>query len=277
MKRSFVREKKIYCGMNYKEVDIFPYTMEQHKVSQRSKRGKKEKVSAPKQKNLNDKNAQRYLIQLGNTNFDEKDFHVSVTYKKNYLPETVEDAEREIANYLQRIRNKRKKEGLPELKYILVTAYSTKKNSEVPVRIHHHIIMNAGLDRNVIEDLWHKPRRKGQKQGESIGFANADRLQTEENGIAQLCTYFKKQAKNKRKWSSSKNLEKPYSQNNDSRYTHRQIERLAKAPGDREYWEKKYPGWTLTNDDYGATAQYNDLTGWSIYLKLRRKENPKRL
>ena len=39
-----------------------------------------------------------------------------------------------------------------------------------------------------------------------------------------------------------------------------------------EFWEKKYPGWTLTDDDYGVQYEYNDFTGWAVYLKLRKKE-----
>lgn len=53
--------------------------------------------------------------------------------------------------------------------------------------------MNGGLDRDVVEDLWRKRRRKGQKKGDKIGFCNADRLQADENGIAALCTYLVKQ------------------------------------------------------------------------------------
>ena len=71
--------------------------------------------SEPKQKNLNDRNARRYFIQLGNLNFgDDPDaLHVSATYSPKYLPATVEDAEREATNYLRRISYRREKEGLP--------------------------------------------------------------------------------------------------------------------------------------------------------------------
>ena len=55
MVRSFMREKKIYCGDHYREVDIYSYTDAQKKASGRGKRSKKVKESEPKQKNLNDK------------------------------------------------------------------------------------------------------------------------------------------------------------------------------------------------------------------------------
>lgn len=138
--RTFIREKKIYCGKNYREIDIFSYTDAQSKASRRGKRSKKVRESEPKQKNLNDKNARRYFIQLGNLNFgsDPDALHVSATYSPKHIPATVEDAEREATNYLRRIQYARKKRGLPPVKYLLITAYTTKRNSDKPVRIHHH-------------------------------------------------------------------------------------------------------------------------------------------
>ena len=277
--RSFMREKKIYCGKHYREVDIYPYTAAQLTASTRGKRSKKIKETEPKQKNLNDKNARRYFTQTANLNFgsDPEALHVTATYSGKYLPDTVEQAEKEAeakeaTNFLRRVQYRRKKEGLPPLKYMIVTAYTTKRNSETPVRIHHHIIMNGGLDRDVVEDLWRKRRRKGQKKGDKIGFCNADRLQADENGIAALCTYLVKQGCGKKRGNSSHNLERPYSRTNDGKYNRRQIEKWAKEHPPREFWEKKYPGWTLTDDDYGVQYEYNDFTGWAVYLKLRKKE-----
>ena len=133
-----MREKKIYCGKHYREVDIYPYTAAQLTASTRGKRSKKIKETEPKQKNLNDKNARRYFTQTANLNFgsDPEALHVTATYSGKYLPDTVEQAEQEATNFLRRVQYRRKKEGLPPLKYMIVTAYTTKRNSETPVRIH---------------------------------------------------------------------------------------------------------------------------------------------
>ncbi|MCI8857497.1 MAG: hypothetical protein HFH26_13280 [Clostridiaceae bacterium] len=272
--RSFVREKQIDCGKHYKEVDIFPYTDAQKTAAAKKKRAKKTRESPPKQKNLNDRNACRYFTQLMHLNFehDPGALHLSNTYSHKYLPETIEEAEKEAENYIRRIKARRKKKGLPPLKYILVTACTTKKNSDKPVRIHHHIIINGGLDRDEVEELWRKRRKKGQTQGDRIGYCNADRLQPEDDGIGGLSHYLVKQAGGKKRWSSSQNLERPTSRTNDGKYTRRQVEKWAKQRPDRTFWEKRYPGWTLTNEDYGIQYEYNELTGWSIYLKLRKKE-----
>lgn len=257
-----IREKKIYCGKQYMEVDIYQTAV----VTTKSKgRGKKEKVSAPKQRNLNDKNAKRYFTQLVNTNFGADDLHVTATYAQ--VPETIEEAEREAANYLRRISHRRKREGLSPLKYILVTEYSTGKGSEKPTRIHHHIIMNGGLDRDIVEDLWRKPRKKGQKEGERIGFANADRLKPNDYGLEALARYLTKNPNGKKRWSSSQNLDKPTCRTNDGKYTRRQVERIVQDEIDnQEFWAKKYPGWDLTE----CKPEFNEITGWAIYLKLRK-------
>ena len=213
-------------------------------------------------------------MQIGELNFgaDSDALHVTATYSPKHLPETIEEAEREASNWLRRIKYARKKAGLPPLKYILVTACTTGRDCDKPVRIHHHIIMNGGLTRDAVEELWRKPRCKGQKQGDRIGYCNADRLQADENGIAALCSYLVKQTGGKKRWSSSHNLKRPESRTNDGKYTRRQIEKLVRERPDRTFWEKKYQGWTLTSEDYGVRYEYNEITGWAIYLKLRKKE-----
>ncbi|MDN5953908.1 MAG: hypothetical protein L0H99_08380 [Loigolactobacillus coryniformis] len=70
-------------------MDIIPRTIDAERTAKRGRRSRKQRESAPKQKNLNDKNAKRYLIQLGNGNFGAGDLHVSCTYSNEYLPETV--------------------------------------------------------------------------------------------------------------------------------------------------------------------------------------------
>lgn len=270
--RNFHRQKIIYCGDRYREVDIFPYTEEQNIAAKRGKkRSKRKKETPPKQKNLNDKNARRYIVQLGNLNFTEKDLHITCTYANDHLPATIEEAERIISNFIRRIQRRRKKDGLSALRYILVSAYGIDRKGELH-RIHHHIIMDGALDRLIVKDLWRERRRKGETEGRKYGRIKADELEPDENGIAGLCNYFTKHMGGKKRWSCSQNLKKPTSSTDDKRYSRRQVERLCKAPVDLAYWEKQYPGWTLTDEDNGIEAVYNDITGWSIYLRFRRKE-----
>lgn len=275
---SLIREKKIYCGNKYLEVDIYncPDGVPKHK------RALKKKESAPKQKNLNDKNAKRYLIQLVNTNFDKDDICVTCTYKDKYLPNTVDEAEKEVKNYLRRLQRKRKAMKLPDLKYVLVTEYKMK--GEKPVRIHHHILMNGELSRDIVESLWCRRKKKGEKTGERLGRVNADRLQPDDTGLEALCRYATKGCKEekdtdtlgnilntspskKNRWSVSKNLKKPIKRIKDGYITNRKLQKMVQNIDDREQWEKRYKGYILTE----AVSEYNEISGWYIRLKMRRR------
>lgn len=297
--RTFVREKKIYCGQDFLEVDIYNYTAAEKENAAHGRRSKKQVESTQKQIEWNDINAKRRFLQLVNTNFTAQDVHVTLTYKSENLPPSLADAERELHNFLRRVVYCREKSGLPPLKYINIPVCVYKKDGITPARIHHHVIMSGGLSRDEIEDLWRKRRKKGQKKGDKIGYANADRLQPEESGFVALCEYLAKQAGGKKRWIPSKNLEKPekeitdpdspprtaaskfsasanlqkpWSRTNDHRFSKKEVEKIATAPLDVKYWEKRYPGYTLISGGYGYQAVYSEARGWCLYLKLRRKE-----
>lgn len=162
----FYREKKIDCG-SYREADIIPRTDSAEKAV-KGRRGKSKKVSEPKQKDLNEKNSKRYLVQLGNGNFGAGDLHVTFTYSEKHLPRTEAEAERRIGNYLSRIAYRRKKLGLQPLKYILVTEYGyaadDPDHTGRPVRIHHHVITPQEVF-NLIERAHNLERRVEKLEG----------------------------------------------------------------------------------------------------------------
>lgn len=259
---------------DYMDVDIFHYTDNQKK-NVRGKRAKKKVESAPKQNNLNDKNAKRYFRWLVHSNFVRNDYYVTLTYNNRSLPSTVEEAKKQAKNYLGRVAYKRKKDGLDPLKYILITESNTKDGK--PTRIHHHILINSGLDRDVLEDLWRKKRKKGQKKGDVYGTANIKRLQPDEEGLAKLANYLTKAPNKKKRWSSSQNLVRPYSTTRDSKYrSRRDVENFANNLTVEEV-QKRYPGWTVAGKDNGMNAYENEYTGHSIYLRLKRIDKEERL
>lgn len=285
MRRNFVREKKIFCGEKYLEVDIVPVT----NIPQTGRKKKKE--SSQKQKNLNEKNSRRRFVQTANTNFDEGDLHLSLTYNERHLPHTLKDAEKEVHNFLNKVKRKMRKDAGLELRYMLVTEYTPenvqeeRENEKDPetdgqgdrnekvVRIHHHIILNKGISRDDLELMWSHTKinwKKAQdpeyrKETDSLGYANCDRLQPGENGIEALVKYINKRKKGCKKWSCSRNLKKPVIRKNDHRFSFRKIRKLAETPEDREYWRNLYKGYEPVSINF----QYNENTGWSIYLKLK--------
>lgn len=270
--RNFVREKKIHCGENYMEVDLYSLSEFQIEIK-KGKRSKKKYVSLPKQEKMNDKNARRKLIQILETNFGEGDIFLTTTYKPKYIPKSYDDAQRESRNYIRRIRDKMKALGIKEeLRYVVITSMREGKGNDEPVRYHHHYIISCGLDRDTLENLWRRKKKKGEKLGEPIGYANSKRIQEDINtGILGLANYLARHTSYKRKWSCSQNLERPYERTNDHKYSRKRLIQYALDPYDIERWEKIYPGWTVADKDFGIEAKYNDFTGWSIYLKLRRK------
>lgn len=110
--RSFIREKVVHCGKNFLSPEIYPYSGQQQQAVGR-KRGEKVNVSAPKQKNLNDRRAKRYFIQLANGNFGVGDLVVHLTYAPEFLPESEEEAAKIVAKYLRRVPGQRRNRGRP--------------------------------------------------------------------------------------------------------------------------------------------------------------------
>lgn len=281
----FYREKKTDCG-DYREVDVIPRTDNAERAV-KGKRGCKKKATEPKQRDLNDKNAKRYLVQLGNGNFGEGDLHVSATYTDDNLPATVEEAEKNVNNYLRRIAYRRKKLGIEPLKYILVTEYGFKKGDEKqehPIRIHHHIVMNCGLPRDEVEMMWTKKRINWKKYKEDqekyagtvkkMGWVNADRVQINENGIEALCKYMVKNPQGKKRWSSSRNLKRPIiSPPADHKYSKAIVEEVAKsADGGKAFFEKQFQAYNISE----IKAEYYDETGWHIYAKMWKKKQSRK-
>ena len=276
-RKNFIREKRIYCGEKYLEVDIVPVT--NMPEAGQEKKGK----SSQAQKNLNDKRSKRRFVQIANTNFGADDLHISATYNEEHLPITLEEAERNVHNYLDRVKRRMKRVTGQDLKYMLVTEYTPEEGENTDpedkttraVRIHHHIIINGGLSRDDLELMWSATRinwKKAQndpeyrKNVDYLGFVNCDRLQPNENGIEGLVNYINKRKKGCKKWSTSMNLKKPKEKKNDHKYSFRKLRTLAQTPENKEVWRKQYKGYEPTKIDF----QYNDYTGWSVYLKMRK-------
>lgn len=260
--KSFVREKKIFCGKEYFELDLF-------EMADMRERGRKEKgkKSSLKQIKQNEKNARRYFTQLVNTNFGKNDYCIHATYNRMHMPKTVEEAEANVKKYIRRIKNRRNRLGIAApMKYIIVTEYRTKEDGS-PTRIHHHIIMDGAMDRDEISELWRDRRRKGEKQGAPIGVVNVDRLQPDEYGLEALARYLTKGLTGKKRWHPSKNLERPVVKKNDYKFSRRKLVELSGMTDCPDIWEKLYPGYTLTE----AKSAYSDEAGWHITVKMRRE------
>ena len=137
--------KTIQSGNQF-EVEIYPIFNK--KDIEKYKPPKKPSKKA--QKNLNEKNARKRLIRLINANFNLDDWAIHLTYSNENLPPSVEEAEKEVYKYIRKINYRRRKVGLPNAKWIYVTEYDPKKK----IRLHHHLLIEKGIDRKVMKKLW---------------------------------------------------------------------------------------------------------------------------
>ncbi len=296
-----VKEKVIRCGpygrkAPYIEVSIYPNT-EPGEIP--SPRRRKIEVTAPRQKRFNDKKAIRYLFQLIKTNFTSSDCRVDLTYSDKFMPKTQKEVDRMLNNYIDRISRRRAKAGLPKAEYICVTEYGSRQG-----RVHHHLLISGGLDRDEMESLWCDRRRKGQKERERLGFANCDRLRFTKDGVEGLSIYITKEMRKRtvtegqisledleegididallgeeagkgcRHWKQSKGLKKPwYTPPSDTAYSRKKVLQIIHnyAPDSenaKNYFERRYKGYELRRCSY----VWNEYIGaWSIELMMHLK------
>ncbi len=191
-------EKRIISG-DMLEVERYFATRAGNKMP----RSGKENESSKGQEDLNNRNAQKRLVRLLNTNFDGKrgDLFVTLTYETEVDEET---AKREARNYIRRIRNYRRKSGLPELKYILI--------HEKQGKWHHHIIMSS-MDRDEAERIWGHGRSMASRLDATYCFKDLAGylMKHEKPSKGKPDGENKKEPRRKhtRRWISSRNLDQP--------------------------------------------------------------------
>lgn len=219
------------------------------------RRAKKTNVTPEKVQRLNRERAVRHLIQLADANFGEQDIHLTLTYQN---APTYERARKDMRNFCLRLKRAREKAGLPELKYIYTIEGDDDGKKE---RIHIHMLTNGDMDRAEVERIWEK------------GWANADRLQPDENGLEAIARYLVKQQKNRRKWCASRNLKQPKSRTSDSRCSRGQVKRIAFDMKNeaKAQMEKIYPGYQFVS----CQVRYSDIVD-GAYIRCIMRRMPGR-
>lgn len=252
-------EKTIFAG-EYLEIDIVPCNVG---IKMKDVKIEKSQMIIEKQKKLNDKNAIRRLHQVALNNFTNKDYHLSLTYNDENMPQNEEQAKKDLANFFRRVKRKVKTLERKDIKYIAVTEKKNKDGTKC--RIHHHIIINNSLSRDELEECWKTGRGKNRK---SIGFANADKLQFSEDGIMHLIKYITKNTGGKwqKKWISSNNLIRPEVLKKGRTFV--KMDMLYSE--DASYWERKYKGYKFLN----SKVIINDIIKKPyLYLNMVKKDS----
>lgn len=235
------------CG-DYMDGEVYPV------FQSPGKRRKRCKPTSLIQEKLNQRNAEKRLTRLVHNNFTEEDMALHLTYRSGEEPATAEDAQRDLDNYIRRIKRRYKKLGI-EMKYIRCTEYGKRGG-----RVHHHMILTGGLDRDELERLWGK------------GYANSKRLQFEKDGVTGLAHYVAKDKTFFKRWIPSRNLKQPEPTIQDGKITGADINALRDAIEERRAWqlfEAMYPGFELVD----ARCEQNGVNhGWYIHFEMRRKK-----
>lgn len=191
------------------------------------RRGKFKETSDIQAKN-NARRAEKKLTEMIHANFDRHSAAVSLTYDDGWYPETEERFEKDIRNYIARVKRLYKKAGA-EFKYIVIKAFGEYG------RCHLHIIMSGGVDRDALESAW------------EYGRTNADRLQFNACGVVDLSVYLAGQRKTgARRWSGSKNLIKPVEKVNEHRYSKRELKEIMDSGNPHRFFSERYEGYWLS-------------------------------
>ena len=223
----------------------------------------KSRITREAQQRANDERSRIHLIQLVEGNFSERDVSLTLTYDGE-SPEA-ERVEKDVRNFIARVKLARAKAGLEEMKYIY-----TIGGDEMPAagysgkRPHVHMILSGGIDGDELEKIWGKGR------------ANCDRLQPRDEGLGGIATYFTKQRQDRparigaKKWRGSRNLKQPVKRSRDARMPNGRVKRIARDFRNeaKEVMEKLYPGYQMQD----CQVRYSDvIDGVYIRCVLRRR------
>lgn len=260
--------KEIMAGEQF-EVEIYPQFRSMDEVPKEGRSAVRDNSKA--QKNLNDKNARKYVERLINQNFGDHDIWLTLTYDDKHLPPDgdIDAAIKNVQNYIRRVNYQRKKRGLPNARYVYVTEYS----QEAEIRWHHHIVMDGELDMDIVEGCWKQASRN-----------EVRRLQKDENGLSGMSNYMvkeKKRIKSEKRWNSSQGLQDP-----DIKVVHSKQQERGKGSykpigkyvdgmvKDRGAIREVLAGWYPEFEFTDAGVCYNDFNYmFYIHARMRRKKD----
>lgn len=275
VKNAFIHRKKVVyvlkeitAGEQF-EIEIYPQFRSMDEVPKEGQRVIRDNSRA--QKNLNDKNARKYVERLINENFDDRDIWLTLTYDDEHLPPDgdIDAAIKNVQNYIRRVNYQRKKRKLQNAKYVYVTEY----DPEAEIRWHHHIVMDGALDMDVVEGCWKQSSRN-----------EVRRLQKDENGLTGMSRYIvkeKKRIKSEKRWNSSQGLRDPNirvvhsKQPEKGKGSYKPIGKYVDGMvKNQDTIREVLAGWYPECDFTAADVYYNDFNYmFYIHARMRRKED----
>jgi len=118
-----------------------------------------------------------------------------------------------------------------------------------------------------IKDLWRD------STGRPMGLVKIEPIDLTCSSFERLTTYMTKARARIRRWRQSQGLQKPKTPRpNDTRWSRKRFDEAFALPDDREYWEKKYPGYTLRECEQHITGNNTK----HLIVKLKKKPDTRR-
>lgn len=164
-----------------------------------------EQESTLNQDELNDAQSWRRLWRLINCNFrkDAGDLCLTLRFKA-WVSE--QEAYRQYAAFLRRVKRIRSKRSLPELKYICVKECQSGWQ-------HAHLILNGGISVEELTELWGKGTVWATMLEDTHSYKALAKYLTEQHkqrrGSDSPENAKEPRRRNQRRWTGSRNLEKP--------------------------------------------------------------------
>ena len=252
----YVKTRTIRSG-ELTEVECYPVYIGSYQRQLRKCRPTAEAV-----REINDRNARKKFQRMAECNFKAgEDYFLTLTYD-GAAPEDKDQCDRDLRNYLSRVNRARKKLGLEKARAMGVIEVGEHG------RLHQHLLIEGGLDRDKMEQLWRH------------GIANCSRIQQSKGGLAALKNYFTKcfdtkkakRGKGRHRYFYTRNLKKPKEHVSDCKISNRKVKTLARYFRNeaKEIMEKIYPGYVLENGE----VRYSDIVdGVYIFCIMRKKED----
>lgn len=249
--KSIYATKKIKSG-DQLEVEIYPEFSRKQEIIENGYVFKDLKAK----RKLNDKNSRKHFIRLVNTNFTNSDLMLTLTYSNDQYPKDMKKAQRNIANYIQKVNYHRKKRGLSNARYVYVTEWIKKKTGAV--RCHHHIIIDGEMTGDELESMWKKGRRN-----------QIRKLNMDEDSLTGIATYLSKATSGGKRYCQSLNLKKPKETKDHQTFRMKQIREMVwDHTRAGEIVGEKFKGYNLRE----SKVFYNDMNGrYYIYVRMHKR------
>lgn len=258
--RLWTKERVIYATKEIRsgdqlEIEIYPeFTRKQiGRIPTEAMRRKNRKA----RQNLNERNSRKACERVINANFTNQDIWATLTYDEDHVPGSMEEAAKNMQNYIRRLNSHRKKKGLPNVRYVYTTEVSEKG------RYHHHIVMDGDMTMDEVEQIWTKGKRN-----------QVRRLSKDKDGLTGMAMYITKEKKGKgqKKWTSSRGLKRPKETVNHYKFSKKDVQ-MAAANGDsiREKMDRWYgpEGYAFSS----VQVRYNKVNGGLyVYARLHLRD-----